>query len=419
MRFRRKVLLEALKLFDLLSMTLCFGLATVMVSYPIAGLSLAELLSLRVKIINFILVLALLLVWSRIFSFFELYSSKRLSNQRDEVISVLMAVSIGNVALFIATLLFRIDLVTPLFLGVFWSAGATFLIVSRLVLRQALKFVRMHGRNVRRVLIIGTNPRAVKFARRLEASSEFGFHVIGFVDDEWAEIHTFRKTGYPLVGDLTDSVNLVHNTAVDEVVMALPLKSFYQLQSQLVDLCEELGILVRFPSDIYHLTLGRTMAEELGDDLVITLSTGATGWNCWTLVMKQLLDFSVSLVLITLLSPLFLVISVLLKLSSPGPIFFFQERVGLNKRRFRLYKFRTMVVDAERLLPGLEDLNEVDGPAFKIKNDPRITRIGKYLRKTSIDELPQLFNVLKGEMSLVGPRRCSPSVGQKGGKIKV
>ena len=146
------------------------------------------------------------------------------------------------------------------------------------------------------------------------------------------------------------------------------------------------------------------MLEELGEDLVITDSAGAMGRNGWTLAVKHLFDFSVALVLITLLSPLFLVTAVLIKLSSPGPIFFIQERVGLNKRPFRLYKYRTMVADAEQQLSGLEDLNEVDGPVFKIKNDPRITRIGKYLRKTSIDELPQLFNVLKGEMSLVGPR---------------
>jgi exopolysaccharide biosynthesis polyprenyl glycosylphosphotransferase len=123
-----------------------------------------------------------------------------------------------------------------------------------------------------------------------------------------------------------------------------------------------------------------------------------------SLLSKRIIDIAVSSILLTLFSPLFLVVALLIKFSSPGPVFFIQERVGLNKRRFRLYKFRTMVSDAEQRQAELEDLNEVRGPVFKIKNDPRITPIGKFLRKTSMDELPQLFNVLKGDMSLVGPR---------------
>jgi len=124
----------------------------------------------------------------------------------------------------------------------------------------------------------------------------------------------------------------------------------------------------------------------------------------WQAVVKRALDFFASLILLIILTPLFLVTSLSIKLTSPGPVFFIHKRVGLNKRRFRLYKFRTMVRDAEKMQTALEQLNEVSGPVFKIKNDPRITRIGKFLRKTSIDELPQLINVLKGDMSLVGPR---------------
>ena len=121
-------------------------------------------------------------------------------------------------------------------------------------------------------------------------------------------------------------------------------------------------------------------------------------------MVKRMMDILFSLFLLVIFSPLFLVSAVLIKRSSPGPVFFAQERVGLNKRRFRLYKFRTMIPDAERKLAELECFNELSGPVFKIKNDPRITPIGKFLRKTSIDELPQLYNVLIGDMSLVGPR---------------
>jgi len=120
--------------------------------------------------------------------------------------------------------------------------------------------------------------------------------------------------------------------------------------------------------------------------------------------MKRGIDFLISLMLIVILSPVFLVVVLLIKVTSPGPVFFVQERLGVNKRRFRLYKFRTMIPDAEKKQSELEYLNEVDGPVFKIKNDPRITSVGKILRKTSIDELPQLFNVVSGDMSMVGPR---------------
>jgi len=135
---------------------------------------------------------------------------------------------------------------------------------------------------------------------------------------------------------------------------------------------------------------------------VISFYTG--GMHGWSVVVKRTLDFCLSYVLLVLLSPLLLVTGLLIKVTSLGPIFFAQERVGLNKRRFRLYKFRTMIAEAEQKFSEVEHLNEVSGPVFKIKDDPRITAIGKFLRRTSIDELPQLFNVLKGDMSLVGPR---------------
>ena len=144
------------------------------------------------------------------------------------------------------------------------------------------------------------------------------------------------------------------------------------------------------------------MAEKFEDNVIVSLFAGKM--SGWSLEIKRLLDFCISLVLIIILLPFFLLIAAAIKFSSLGPVLFIQDRVGLNKRRFRLYKFRTMVPDAETKLDELEHLNEVSGPVFKIKEDPRITKIGKFLRRTSLDEIPQLFNVLKGDMSLVGPR---------------
>jgi len=169
-----------------------------------------------------------------------------------------------------------------------------------------------------------------------------------------------------------------------------------------VSMCREQGVIVRVLTNIFDLPPGGTR-EALLDDLAVA-TFGGTVFEGWPFVFKRLFDICVSGILLILLMPLLLVVAVAVRLDSRGPVLFLQERVGLNKRRFRVYKFRTMVTNAEKKQAQIEGLNEADGPVFKIKNDPRITRLGKYLRKASIDELPQLLNVLTGEMSLVGPR---------------
>ena len=157
--------------------------------------------------------------------------------------------------------------------------------------------------------------------------------------------------------------------------------------------------------DFFNLEVASFRAETLDGDSVIMISTGAMRGG--PLLVKRGIDLLFSLISLLLAAPWLIVIALLIKVTSPGPVFFTQERVGLNKRKFRLYKFRTMIAGAEKMMAQLEHLNELSGPVFKIKNDPRMTRVGKYLRKTSIDELPQLLNVLRGDMSLVGPRPMS------------
>jgi len=252
------------------------------------------------------------------------------------------------------------------------------------------------------MLIVGTNPRAIQFAQKIEAKTDLGYRVIGFVDDEYAENGGFKKSNYELVASLNNFSTYLKDHVVDEVVISLPMKSFYDQAARIVALCKEQGIIIRLLSDMFNINLGRSEVDRLEDDSVVTVATGAM--EGLPVLVKRVLDFCLSSILIIILSPLFLVIGLIIKLTSPGPVFFIQDRIGLNKRRFRLYKFRTMLQDAEEKLAELEDLNEASGPVFKIKDDPRVTPIGKFLRKTSVDELPQLINVLKGDMSLVGPR---------------
>lgn len=399
---RRKVLHKTFKLFDLLVMVFSFALATGVVYYQIGIASLVQLLSMRIKVQNFALFLGFLLLWHITFSLSGLYRSRRFSTRWAEIIDVIKATSFGTLAVYITSILFRIKMVNPTFVAVFWTASSAIAISSRLMLRYALEQIRIRGRNLRHMLIVGTNPRATRFARKMEKKPELGYRIIGFVDENWAGIGEFQKTGYARLIDFNNFPAFIRDHVVDEVVICLPVKSYYHQTSQIVALCEEQGIIVRFLSNIFNLKTARSKAEQFEDDSVITVYTGAV--HGWPVLVKRMLDFSLSGFLLIILAPLFFFTALLIKITSPGPVFFIQERVGLSKRWFRLYKFRTMIPGAEQTLSQLENLNEVSGPVFKIKYDPRITPIGKFLRRTSIDELPQIINVLKGDMSLVGPR---------------
>jgi len=400
----RLVLIRLLYLLDLAIMVACFFLAAsaVSYSYSIYGISFREFLAMRIKIQNFLLFLLIMFLWSFIFSRFRLYDSRRLSTWARDGIDIVKATTVGTLVIVVFALVFNIRLVTPTFLVVFFAGSVVLTTLSRVLLRLVLTRLRLHGRNLRNMIIVGTNPRAIRFAKNIEARPYLGYRILGFADDPWGHIQAFRKTGYPLVADLKQLPEYIRTQVVDEVFVCLPLKTYYQEAAQIVDLCETQGIIIRFLSDLFNQRVAHSKVERFQDNSMITFYTGAMGG--WPILLKRVMDFLGSLVLILVFSPLFLLLAILVKVLSPGPVFFQQERLGINKHRFRVYKFRTMVLDAEKRQADLEHLNELDGAAFKIKEDPRVTPIGRLLRKTSLDELPQLFNVLLGDMSLVGPR---------------
>ncbi|MBI3668286.1 MAG: sugar transferase [Acidobacteria bacterium] len=394
--------MKAFMLFDLWVMALSLALAAVPVAHRAASVSLATFLSIRVKVANILLFLAFLFAWHFIFAMLGLYQSKRLGDRKSEVKDVIRATLWGTLLITFAALLFRIRMITPLFLVVFWVGSSSITIACRLALRYFLGWVRTHGRNLRQIVIVGTNSRAVRFARTIEGKPDLGYRFVGFVDESWAGSEDFRKTGYSVVSDLEHFPHFLREGVIDEVALALPMKSFYAQASRIATLCEEQGVVIRFLSNIFDLRGVQAKGNEFDAETVVTAYMHP--FEGWPMVIKRVLDVVTSLAGLVLLAPVFLVTAVLVKWGSPGPVFFAQERVGLNKRRFRMYKFRTMAVDAEQKRAELEDRNEVGGPVFKIMDDPRVTLVGKFLRKTSIDELPQLFNVVKGDMSLVGPR---------------
>jgi exopolysaccharide biosynthesis polyprenyl glycosylphosphotransferase len=402
---RRRILSDALKLFDLAVMVLAFALATVPALGVGRTISMAEYFSMRVKVQNLIIFFGLLILWHVLFSIFGLYVSHRMSSRAAESADVVKATTLGSLGLWGAAALFHIQMASLPFLIVFLVISTGMLVCSRLALRMVLAQARLHGRNLRNVLIVGTSRRAVEFAEKLQANPQLGYRVIGFADRPWDGIDQFCRTGHSLACDLEGLPAFLRTNVVDEVVIALPIRSFHADASRVAALCEEQGIILRVPTNIFNLKLARSGAEELEGHSSITHYTGVI--EGWPVVMKRVVDFCLALATLIVISPVLVLVAAVIKITSPGPILFTQKRIGQNKRKFTIYKFRSMAVDAENKMRELEHLNELSGPVFKIKHDPRITPVGRFLRKTSIDELPQLINVLKGDMSLVGPRPMS------------
>ena len=399
---KRRLYLGMLKVFNLGLMVAAFGIVTVLeVLQQGGGVTLSEFLSIRVKLVNFLAFSVILLVWHAIFSFCGQYQSQRLVSRRAMFTDATIATTIASIFLTVLVGVFRIRMITPQFLLLFWICSSVLVAGSRVLIRIFLEMVRLRGRNLRYVLILGTNRRALEFARRMEKAPELGYRVLGFVDHDWHE-STDPQTQYPLCCGFDELSEYLRRNVVDEVANYLPLRSFYEHSSQIAAVCEQHGIFMRFDHKIFDLKIAQARAEEFDGNAHITAHSSPL--DSWPLFLKRILDVTVSFALLVILAPVLAMVAMMVKLTSRGPILFKQERVGRNKRRFFIYKFRTMVPNAEKLLPALEALNEAAGPVFKIRNDPRMTPIGRLLRRTSLDELPQLFNVLKGDMSLVGPR---------------
>jgi exopolysaccharide biosynthesis polyprenyl glycosylphosphotransferase len=398
---RREVLLNAFKLFDVVLLILSFGLATLPVLGRVGTRTLHDFLSIKVKLENFVVFILLLWIWHLIFSLLRLYDSKRLASRRAEVFDVVTATSLSALVLLIASVVLKFQMVKPGFVALFWVTSTLLMAGSRVTLRTVQRNLRMRGQNLRNMLIVGSNRRAIAFAHTIQSKPELGYCILGFADDPWAGSAEVPRQGWSVVSDFQHLRDYLRRNVVDEVVLALPFRSFHTYASDIAVACEKQGILIRVLSNLFDLENAQPMADQLEGSAVITHHSAADGWP---LMIKRLIDFTVSLALIVVLAPILLLVAVLIRLTTRGPVLFVQKRVGLNKRLFHIYKFRTMVADAEQRLQQLEHLNEVTGPVFKIKHDPRVTSIGRVLRKTSVDELPQLFNVLIGDMSLVGPR---------------
>ena len=275
------------------------------------------------------------------------------------------------------------------------------LVSTRSLTRLATHAFRRRGRNLRNLLIVGSNRRAVAVADRLLDEPELGFQLAGFVDDSWHFDGAPQKYKQQLIGSSRDFLDILRRSAVDNVVIALPLASQYALSENIIRWCSQQGIPVHSDGSLFETDAVVSPYTRPEPELIAHHRSTRSEWarGC-----KRMIDIVVSSTALVALLPVLAAISAGVKLTSKGPVLFRQERLGRNKRRFLVWKFRTMVPDAERLMAQVEHLNQSQGPTFKLNNDPRVTKFGQFLRRTSLDELPQLVNVLLGDMSLVGPR---------------
>jgi exopolysaccharide biosynthesis polyprenyl glycosylphosphotransferase len=398
--FRRTFLLIIYKLSDIVILLCSLALALCIGGYEGKPLSLSALYSDRMTVLDFIVIIITIFIWHVLFQYNGLYLTKRLERKLEECIDILKAISLGTCVISCMASFFYIGLFNSYFIIVFWVLATILTISTRMTMRLILIVVRYKDRNLRHIVILGTNEQAIQIAEKIQAHKEMGYKILGFVGNEEFKGDAKRLE---LISDLDHFSEVLDQHVVDEVVVALPIQSFYREIREVLKLCQEQGIKCRFiMGTLLDLSHTKMTVEYLDGEPLLTLYMGPH--DGFLLRIKRIIDIIISILALTLLAPLFVIIGILIKIDSRGPIFFVQERVGYNKRLFAFYKFRTMKSDAEKSQAKIEHLNEVSGPVFKIKNDPRVTKIGKILRKTSIDELPQFFNVLKGEMSLVGPR---------------
>ncbi len=297
--------------------------------------------------------------------------------------------------------LLKIPHISRLFMLLIFLVVSLLLTIEKLLLIAIFRRLRKKGFNYRNILIVGTGKMARSFVKWIKENREFGLNIIGLVDAEKERVGEIIE-GYPVIGTLEDIPEICKNNTLDQVLFVVPYSWFGQLEEPM-NYLKTVGIKMNIAMHYFSHRLGRLIQTEfLGVPMLTFDSTPER--RLFAFMIKRVMDIIISATALILLSPIFLITAVLIKITSDGPVLFVQERGSLNGRKFKLYKFRTMKVNAEKELEQLKAMNEMKGPVFKIENDPRITKIGKILRKFSIDELPQLWNVLKGDMSIVGPR---------------
>lgn len=329
----------------------------------------------------------------------------------DEAAGAASSVTIGFALTIVAGVALRIPAESRLILIYAWALTVVLLLLWRGLIRLVRVQLWQRGVGIERVVVVGASEPARRLLQALADRPHLGYQVVGFVDDlpgrdEWLIATQHRVVRAPRLGGCHDLGQVVRRFQIDEVIIALPSASHQQIMG-LVATCHERAVRFRLVPDLFELTFDQVQIDEVNG--VPLLGLKASTLSGGQALVKRAVDLALSVLVLIAGAPLLALIALAIKLDSPGPILFRQIRVGKDGREFVCYKFRTMCVDAEARLPELLDRNEADGPLFKLRDDPRRTRVGRWLRRTSLDEVAQVFNILKGEMSWVGPRPPVPA----------
>lgn len=325
---------------------------------------------------------------------FELYTPKRTSHQKREIFDLFKANTIGLVAFLSILYIINEPNFSRSLIFMFYVANTVLMALTRRLIRYILHFFRAKGYNVKYILLVGYSRAAEEYINRIHSNPQWGYVVRGILDDRIPRGTMYR--GVKVIGRIDNLLVILPENKLDEIAVTLALQDYGRLE-EIVSLCEKSGVHTKFIPDYNSMIPSRPYTEDLQGLPVINIRyvplTNTLNW-----ITKRVVDIAGALAGILLFSPVMLLTAILVKATSPGPIIFKQERVGLHNKSFFMYKFRTMEIQKEA----------AEKRAWTVKDDPRVTTVGKFLRKTSIDELPQFFNILKGDMSLVGPRPERP-----------
>jgi exopolysaccharide biosynthesis polyprenyl glycosylphosphotransferase len=311
--------------------------------------------------------------------------------------------TVATAALVVAALGFvtRHVEISRLLIALYFGLVLAIATAGRIARRVAGRFTQS-GSEARRYAIVGSGGMAREIVETVDAHPEWGMRFAGFIRLERGD----EGTRGPILGTLANLGRILEEEVVDVVIYAVPREQLGQVERS-VHVCEELGVEVRISLDVLRFGPGRMAVADM--DGVPMLAFTRTPSDALALALKRAFDVAMSALVLLVLSPVLAAVAIAIRIDSPGPIFFRQKRVGQNGRAFEMLKFRSMYRDAEARLEALRAQNEMSGPVFKMTNDPRVTKVGRFLRRTSLDEFPQFWNVLKGEMSIVGPRPPIPA----------
>ena len=349
---------------------------------------------------NLLLVGAYLPIWIIILSIRGAYTEFRTKTFGATLGIILQTGVLSTLALGTLIFVLKLELTSRLFIGVFIAMTILLLVVERAMVNLLLDRLHQLGYNQINLLIVGTGRRAREFIQTVDSNANWGLRIVGLIDDDHG---MFGKAieGYRVLGRLQDIPFILHRKVIDRVIFVVPRLWLNRIDEAILA-CEREGIPTSISMDLYNLRIAKVRQTNFSGFPLLEFETFSA--KEWQLFAKRTFDIVFSLIMIVLFAPFLALVGIAIKLTSEGPILFKQKRCGLNGRKFTLYKFRSMVEGAEVKRREIEKMNEMDGPVFKIKRDPRVTALGRILRRLSIDELPQLFNVLAGDMSFVGPR---------------